>query len=319
MRLLGLPPLPKEAKKRDAELADRYKVLKAYERYARGLSSLSKEPAMQSYRLGMENLAVTAGFSDPVRLEWAVTAKETADLAKGPVTAKAKDVTLSLKLGDFAEPETTPYRGKEEFKSLPKEAKANKSIEELLERKKDLKRLVSSTKRKLEMAMCAGDRFTAAELIMTHTLVRPFVERLVLKNEAGIGYSVQGGKTLRGADGKTLPLKGEWSIAHPLDFVKAKNWHNFQSECFLQERIQPFKQVFREVYTLTPAENEVGDKSCRYSGQQVNENRAKALLGSRGWSTKEDLSKLYRAENLNVELILDYGYQHYPATPRPRR
>ena len=60
--------------KRDAELADRYKVLKAYERYARGLSSLSKEPAMLSYRLGMENLAVTAGFSDPVRLEWAVTA-----------------------------------------------------------------------------------------------------------------------------------------------------------------------------------------------------------------------------------------------------
>ncbi len=62
VRLLGLLPLPKEVKKREAELADRYKVLKAYERYARGLSSLSKEPAMKSYRLGMENLAVTAGF-----------------------------------------------------------------------------------------------------------------------------------------------------------------------------------------------------------------------------------------------------------------
>jgi len=310
VRLLGLLPLPEDAKKRDAELADRYKVLKAYERYARGLSSMSKEPAMQSFRLGMENLAVTAGFTDPVRLEWAVTAKETADLAKGPVTAKAKDVTVSLKLGDFVAPETTQFRGKEELKSLPKEAKANKAVEELLERKKNITRLVSSTKRSLELAMCAGDRFTAAELqhLMTHAIVRPILERLVLKTDEGMGYPVQGGKALRGVDGKSVPVKSEWSIAHPLDFVKAKNWHDFQAECFRQERIQPFKQVFREVYTLTPAEREDGDKSRRYSGQQVNENQAKALLGGRGWSTKEDLSKLYRAENLSVDLSLDYGF-----------
>jgi hypothetical protein len=310
VRLLGLLPLPKDEKKRDAELADRYKVLKAYERYARGLSSLSKEPAMQSYRLGMENLAVTAGYSDPVRLEWAVTAKETADLAQAPATAKAKGIIVSLKLGAFAEPETTQFRGNEELKSLPKEAKDSKAVAELLERKKDLKRLVSSTKRTLELAMCAGDRFTAAELqhLMTHPIVRPFLERLVLKSDAGMGYPVQGGKALRGADGETVPVKKEWAIAHSLDFVSAKNWHDFQAECFRQERVQPFKQVFREVYTLTTAEKEDGDKSRRYSGQQVNENQAKALLSGRGWSTKEDLSKLYHAENLNVELILDHGY-----------
>jgi hypothetical protein len=310
VRLLGLLPLPEETKKRDAELADRYKVLKDYERYARGLSSLSKEPAMQSYRLGMENLAVTAGFGDPVRLEWAVTAQEVDDLANGPVTAKAKDITVSLRLGDFAEPETTQFRGKEELTSLPKEARANKTVEELLERKKGIKRLVSSTRRTLELAMCAGDRFTAAELhhLMAHAIVRPFLERLVLKTDAGMGYPVLGGKALRGADDKTLAVKGEWSIAHPLDFVGSKNWPKFQAECFRAERIQPFKQVFREVYTLTPAEKEDGDKSRRYSGQQVNENQAKALLSNRGWSTKEDLSKLYRAENLSVELILDHGF-----------
>ncbi len=310
VRLLGLLPLPEDAKKLAAELADRYKVLKAYERYARGLSSLSKEPAMQSYRLGMENLAITAGFSDSVRLEWAVTAMETADLAKGPVTVKVKDITIALKLGEFAEPATTQFRGKEELKSLPKEAKANRAVEALLERKKDLKRLVSSTKRTLELAMCAAERFTAEELqhLMTHAIVRPFLERLVLKTDGGMGYPVQGGKALRGADGKTLPVRGEWSLAHPLDFVKAKNWPDFQAECFRAERVQPFKQVFREVYTLTPAEKEDGDRSRRYSGQQVNENQAKALLGSRGWSTKEDLSKLYRAENLIVDLILDHGY-----------
>ena len=59
------------------------------------------------------------------------------------------------------------------------------------------------------------------------------------------------------------------------------------------ERLQPFKQVFREVYVLTPAEKEDGDKSRRYSGQQVNENQAKALFSSRGWSTRDGISKLH--------------------------
>jgi hypothetical protein len=179
----------------------------------------------------------------------------------------------------------------------------------LLDRKKDLKRLVSSTKRTLELAMCAGDRFTATELqhLMTHPIVRPFVERLVLKTDEGMGYPARGGQSLRGANGASVSVKREWSIAHPLDFVNANSWPEWQAECFRQERIQPFKQVFREVYTLTPAEMEDGDRSRRYSGQQVNENQAKALLSGRGWSTKEDLSKLYRAENLTVELLLDYG------------
>lgn len=310
VRLLGLLPLAGDAKKRAAEVVQRYKVLKAYERYARGLSSLTKEPAMQAYRLGMENLAITAGFSDSVRLEWAVTASETADLAKGKVSAKAKDVTVTLELVEFAEPISKQYRGQQELKSLPKEAKANKAVAELLERKKDIQRLVKSTKQTLELAMCAGDHFTAEELrdLLTHPLVRPFLERLVLKTEAGMGYPVKGGEALRDAKGKVVPLQGAWSIAHPLDFVKAKNWHDYQSECFRQERIQPFKQVFREVYTLSPAEKEDGDKSRRFSGQQVNDNQAKALLGGRGWSTRYDLSKLFRADNLLVELILDYGY-----------
>ena len=310
VRLLGLLPLPVKESKRDAELADRYKVLKAYERYARGLSSLAKEPAMQAYRLGMQNLAVTAGFSDPTRLEWAVTARETADLAKGPVTAKAKDVIVTLTLGDFAEPESRQFRGDVELKSVPKEAKSNKAIEDLLERKKDLKRLASGTKRTLEQAMCAGQRFTAAELrrLMTHAIARPFIERLVLKTDAGLGYPSGDGKELIDASGKATPVSGEWTIAHPLDFVAANNWSDFQAECFRRERVQPFKQVFREVYTLSPAEKEDGDKSRRYSGQQVNENQAKALLSSRGWSTKEDLSKLYVAENLIAYLILDHGY-----------
>jgi hypothetical protein len=312
VRLLGLLPLPDDPAKKEAELADRYKVLKDYERYARGLGSLSKEPALQAARLGLENLAVTAGFPDPVRLEWAVSAREVADLARGPVTLAVKNVTLALALTPLADPEVTQTRDGKPLKALPPDVKKNDKVVELLERKKALARTASNTKRSLEQAMCAGDRFRGTELkaLMGHALVRPLLDRLVLKTAAGMGYPAEGGTALRGWDGKTVPVRAddEWTIAHPLDFAAAGDWHEWQAECFRAERLQPFKQVFREVYVLTPAETEDGDRSRRYSGQQVNENQAKALLATRGWSTRDDLSKLYRDANLVVRVEFDYGY-----------
>ena len=117
---------------------------------------------------------------------------------------------------------------------------------------------------------------------MAHALVRPLLERLVLKTASGMGYPAKGGTALKNWAGKTIPLKAndDWTIAHPLDFAAAGDWHEWQAECFRGERLQPFKQVFREVYVLTAAEKEDGDKSRRYSGQQINENQAKAIFST---------------------------------------
>ena len=315
VRLLGLLPLPTEAAKKEVELAERYRVLKEYERYARGLSALSKEPAMQAARLGLENLAVTAGYADPIRLEWAVTASEVADLAKGPATVSLKDVSISLTLTALSDPELTQTKAGQPLKSIPADVKKNAKVIELFERKKNLARIATNTKRSLEQAMCAGDRFRGAELkaLMSHGMVRPLLDRLVLKSAAGMGYprpGRSGAVELRNWAGKSFPVKAgdEWSIAHPLEFAAAGDWHEWQGECFKAERLQPFKQVFREVYVLTPAEKEDGDRSRRYSGQQVNENQAKALFATRGWSTREEISKLYRDANLVVHVLLDESF-----------
>jgi hypothetical protein len=64
-------------------------------------------------------------------------------------------------------------------------------------------------------------------------------------------------------------------------------WHDWQHECFQHERVQPFKQVFRELYVLTAAENKEGDFSRRYAGHQVQPRQATALWASRGWSVSE--------------------------------
>ena len=53
--------------------------------------------------IGLENLARTAGYPDPVRLEWAMEAQSVADLAAGPVAAQAGDVTVTLSINAWGD------------------------------------------------------------------------------------------------------------------------------------------------------------------------------------------------------------------------
>jgi hypothetical protein len=312
VRLLGLLPLPTKASQRESELHDRHKVLKEYERYARGLSSLSREPAMQASRLGLENLAITAGYSDPLRLEWAVGAKEVEDFLKGPVKLKVKEVEITLALDPLGSPEFSQTKSGKELKSIPPDLKKLPKVEEIVERNKSLKKLASSNRRSLEMAMCQGDQFTAEEMqqLLRHALVRPLIQRLVLQAGDVRGYLTDDGKSLRDWNSKVRAIPADTAviIAHPLDLLAAGDWHEWQAECFRSERLQPFKQIFREVYTVTAQEKDDGTKSQRYAGQQLNPNQAMALFGSRGWSTREGVNKYLRECGIFVEVNFDHGY-----------
>ena len=93
-------------------------------------------------------------------------------------------------------------------------------------------------------------------------------------------------------------------IAHPHDLLGTGDWHLWQRECFAAERIQPFKQVFRELYVLTDAERTEPLRSLRYAGHQVNPRQALALLGGRGWVNhpEEGVRRTFHDAGLTAEL-----------------
>lgn len=72
-------------------------------------------------------------------------------------------------------------------------------------------------------------------------------------------------------------------LAHPalLSPEALKTW---QHHVVTRRLVQPFKQVFREVYRPTPEDLAVGRYSERFSGQIVRHRQLYALLRSRGWS-----------------------------------
>jgi len=157
----------------------------------------------------------------------------------------------------------------------------------LLERKGQLDRQVNRMRLSLEQAMCRGDEFNLAELktFFRHPMLKVMIEQLVFVSPNGLGYPVRSGKALYHFDGREIPLEQteRVRIAHPLDLLEGGEWHEWQRECFIAERIQPFKQVFRELYLLTSAEKAEGNLSRRYAGHQVNGRQAVALFGGRGW------------------------------------
>jgi hypothetical protein len=287
VRALGLLPLDDKAPKQD--VLERYQLMQEFIRTSRQFGSMRQTSEKLAARIGQENLARTAGYPDPIRLQWAMEGLATADLARGPVVVKVKDVLVSLAVGEDGLPEVSVARGDKPLKAIPPEVKKNEQVQELAERKTDLRRSASRMRQSLELAMCRGDKFSGEELgeLMGNVILRPMLERLVFTGEGIAGYPVDGGRGLRDHAGNIEPVKKTevLRLAHPVDFLAARHWTDWQRECFAAERVQPFKQVFRELYVLTEQERADATFSRRYAGQQINPRQALALLGRRGWVT----------------------------------
>lgn len=318
VRALGLLPLP-QGPSHETELLRRYLLIQEFVRGSRKFGSQRQASERLAAQIAQENLARTAGYTDPLRLQWVMERHAIADLAAGPVSATVQDTTVTLAIDEWGEPQLTVSKKNRILKTVSARLKRDEQVATLLQRKKELQRQVSRTRQALEQAMCRGDHFTAAELaqLFTHPILRPMLSQLLFVGDDVIGYSVKEGRALEGLDGRLQQLSNSTAlrIAHPDDLFQDGRWHLWQRECFRHERIQPFKQIFRELYILTAAEQEAGNISRRYAGHEVNPRQALALLGSRGWVGHPDVG-IYRTfyqEGITVWLLVEGGYYYTPA------
>ncbi len=315
VRTLGLVPLAK-GRARETDLLDRYKVMQEFGRGSRQFGAMRQASEKTAVAIGMENLARTAGYPDPVRLEWAMEAQSVADLAAGPVSASVGDVTVTLSINPWGTPEIGVTRKDKLLKAIPPAAKKDPAVGALTARKTEIERQASRMRLSLEGAMCRGDEFTGAELtkLLEHPVLAPMLRSLVLMGGDGLsGYPVGGGAALEGLGGETRPVdkKARLHLAHPHDLYLTGQWSAWQHECFTRERIQPFKQVFRELYVLTESEKDDHSRSQRYAGHQVNKSQAYALLGKRGWvgnPYEGDVRRTFHDAGITVSLDFDMGY-----------
>lgn len=307
VRALGLIPLAGKKDQKN-EILRRYEVMQEFLRTSRKFGSQRQASEKLAVAIGMQNLARTAGYVDPQRLEWAMEIEAITDLAAGPVHVQVDEYQFTLGVNDLGEPVLETAKKGRAIKTIPSAVKKNERVSALLERKRMLDRQVSRMRLSLEQAMCRGDQFTAAELrtLFRHPMLKAMLEQLIFVSSQGLGYPVRSGKALFRHDGKEIALVNneQLRIAHSLDLLESQEWHLWQHECFVAERIQPFKQVFRELYVLTSTEKEEENRSRRYAGHQVNPQQAVALFGGRGWvvDPNEGVQKTFHAEGISARV-----------------
>ena len=318
VRALGLLPLPTERSEAKAETLRRYQRLEEFRRQSRKFGSMRQASEGRAVEIGLQNLARTAGYRDPRRLQWAMEAEAVSDLVDGPVSVTSGETTVSLGITAEGAPELTVVKKGRSLKSVPAALRKDEQIAPLRSRVTDLRRQRSRMRLSLEESMCRGDAFTGPELaeFLQHPMLRPMVERLVFIGDGDlIGYLGKQGKVLRDYAGALEPIgkTDTVRIAHAVDLLHRGDWGDWQRDCFTAERVQPFKQIFREVYPKTTTELDECDFTRRYAGHQVNPRQALALLKRRHWVTapEEGVRKTFHDEGL----IADVWFQEPFFTP----
>jgi Family of unknown function (DUF5724)/Domain of unknown function (DUF4132) len=288
VRAFGLLPLPagrpdRASADRDSAVQRRYAMLREFERGSAKFGSQRQASERAAVRIGVENLARTAGYADPLRFTWAVEAREAADLAAGPVTVTHGDVTVALSVTGDGTPDLTVRKGQRVLRAVPAALRQAEDVAGLRARKTALTQQAVRVRAALEAAMVAQDTFTAADLaeLAGHPLVAPMLRTLVWVDEAGRTSQLAAG-------GTPLAAGGQLRVAHPADLVAEGSWVAWQERLFAGQCRQPFKQVFRELYVRTAAERDT-PVSRRYEGHQLQPRQALALFGRRGWvASRED-------------------------------
>ena len=235
---------------------------------------------------GLANLALNAGYADATRLEWALEDRLGAELGAGGREWQV-DASCLVRLEVVGTaPELTAYRDGKPLKTLPEVVKKHPEYPAMKEAKAALRAQASRYRAALEGAMCRGEVLAASELevLGRQPAAARMLSALVALDGAGrAGLCQAADMQLEEIGGTRRPLAGPLRLAHPYDLRERGLLGAWQAEIVRRRLVQPCKQVFRELYVLTPAEEETRVFSRRFAGQTVDSARTARLLQAEGW------------------------------------
>ncbi|MGZ4123436.1 MAG: DUF5724 domain-containing protein, partial [Tumebacillaceae bacterium] len=295
---LGLIPL--EAGKQD--MLQRYEFLQEFLKQSKQYGAQRRESEAKAVTFALENLARNAGYTDTNRFSWSMETEKMEAIATYLQPQRVGDVDLWIAVDDHGVASMLVEKSGKTMKSIPASLKKDETVMKCKEILKSLKDQYSRARTSLENAMVAQSTFRLDEVtdLTRHPILSPLLRDLVFRSEAGLGYFRDG--KLVDQEGTQLEVGTDASvwIAHPVHLYESGLWSAFQRDILSRQVVQPFKQVFRELYRPTADELAARNVSQRYAGHQIQTNKTVALLRGRGWtvSYEEGLQRVYHAENV---------------------
>lgn len=261
-------------------------LLKIKVKFGGAQAALSKALTQLAEKLGvtpedLEEMSVPGyGMTEPGRLVQAI-----GDFTAELEVINSRQTALVWKRAD----------GKPQ-KSLPAALKAShaEDIKELMAAKKDIEKMLPAQAERLDKLYLQRKQWPVnlwRERYLDHPLIGALARRLIWNftlNEITVpAVFIQG----RMVDRSGQPLEmlehpdTQVTLWHPLQQTPdaVLGWRGFLEEW---EIVQPFKQAHREVYVLTPAEEQTRVYSNRFAAHLLRQHQFNALCAARGWKNK---------------------------------
>lgn len=231
---------------------------------------------------GLLNLAVVGGFSDLAGMEWTIDARSGESL---PMQITIDDYQIAIEINLF-KPEWSVSKQGKKLKAIPPAVKKNPDLKPLLNCFDLLKDQSKRYRQSLENLMVSGGWLGAEKLreITRLPMAAKMFAGVVFRTKTGVsGIATNQFQSLSLLNGSICELAEPVQIAHAYQLLEEGNLAQWQQQILARNICQPFKQVFRECYLVTPAEKEAGLESARFNGRKVRTRILGATLGGRGW------------------------------------
>ncbi len=303
--LLAYSLLPLKRNK-DKDAIERFEFIQNFLKESKKFGAQRKASEAKVCEIALSNLARNYGYNDIIRFTWKMEILKLDQINQYFQPKTVDNVELYISVDEKGTASIVCLKDGKALKSVPAKLKKDPYVEELKKIKTSLVDQQKRAKKSLESAMENADEFLAEEILdlLKHPVIMPIVSKLVFRFNDALGFiTSEGLKTL---ENKIIEFKKDDKvlIAHCYDLFILKKWSDYQKYAFENELVQPFKQIFRELYTLNEDEKHEKTLSRRYAGHQVQPSRTLALLKTRNWTANYDegLQKVYYKQNIIVTI-----------------
>lgn len=269
----------------EEEVLERYLFFKQYIKDSKKFGSERQANEQAAAEVGLGNLAQIAGYGDAERLEWNMESRLAVEVAPVGRQWQVEGYTVELVL-DNADPQLVVMRDGKALKSIPKVLRQCADYEVMKEAKTQLQGQFRRFRAVFEQTMAAGDTLSLTDLTSLNRIpvARVLLSQLVLVTDDLItGFYLPDEMALETLSGKHVAIAQPLRIAHPYHLFHAEELALWQRTIIQRRITQPFKQAFRELYLLTPAEEDTRLYSLRFAGHTLSGAVAARLFQARHW------------------------------------
>lgn len=274
----------------DKQIHERYCYIRQFIKESRQFGAQRRTSEKLAGETAIKNMATAQGYQDETRFILKMENAIASELAVFWNPQKIGEVEACLTV-DSGKVDIKIVKGGKELKSVPAKLKKDEQIAELQEAKKTFTEQYRRTRIMLEEAMESKISFSPSEIegMRNNPVLTNMVDSLVFECDGSFGLW------------KDLSCKKDSDVyvAHSYSMFKVGVWKDMQALIFDREIVQPFKQVFRELYVKTEEETNALH-SMRYAGNQIQPQRTVGVLKNRRWvaDVEEGLQKIYYKENI---------------------